>query len=236
MRQFLRRISIFVTAVLLFFVLWRVVLYVAKTRIGNKVTHSATVFVGDSRMNYLYQSADNYGVTAEPLVYSYYKLKYILSQRNLDTVVLAVGYNSFSSHYDDHINNVRIIERYYPYLPQSMQSAYLMKVQHPRILYDRTVDLLTKGTIVMGSYDAPPRNWHFSESECDKRLKEQYDGYSACPIPTQYGKLMLAEFDYSNTPKMTFPFDQTVPRWSMWLLKKYVLPWLYWNRILTGKA
>jgi sulfide:quinone oxidoreductase len=64
----------------------------------------------------------------------------------------------------------------------------------------------------------------------------QYDGYSACPIPTQYGKLMLAEFDYSNTPKMTFPFDQAVPRWTMWMLKKYVLPWLYWNRILTGRA
>ena len=64
----------------------------------------------------------------------------------------------------------------------------------------------------------------------------EYTGYSACPIPTQYGKLMLAEFDYSNTPKMTFPFDQAKPRWTMWLLKKYVLPWLYWNRILTGKA
>jgi sulfide:quinone oxidoreductase len=64
----------------------------------------------------------------------------------------------------------------------------------------------------------------------------QYDGYSACPIPTQYGKLMLAEFDYTNTPKMTFPFDQTKPRWTMWLLKTKVLPWLYWNRILTGKA
>ncbi|GAA4470116.1 FAD/NAD(P)-binding oxidoreductase [Nibrella saemangeumensis] len=64
----------------------------------------------------------------------------------------------------------------------------------------------------------------------------QYDGYTACPIPTEYGKLMLAEFDYSNKPKMTFPFDQTVPRWTMWLLKKYVLPWLYWHRILTGKA
>ena len=55
----------------------------------------------------------------------------------------------------------------------------------------------------------------------------EYTGYSACPIPTQYGKLMLAEFDYSNTPKMTFPFDQAKPRWTMWLLKKYVLPWLY---------
>ncbi len=63
-----------------------------------------------------------------------------------------------------------------------------------------------------------------------------YDGYSACPIPTQYGKLMLAEFDYTNKPKMTFPFDQAVPRWSMWILKTKVLPWLYWNRILSGRA
>jgi sulfide:quinone oxidoreductase len=66
--------------------------------------------------------------------------------------------------------------------------------------------------------------------------KAQYDGYSACPIPTEYGKLMLAEFDYTNTPKMTFPFDQAKPRWSMWILKTKILPWLYWNKILTGKA
>ncbi|SHH10046.1 NAD(P)/FAD-dependent oxidoreductase [Flavobacterium johnsoniae] len=64
----------------------------------------------------------------------------------------------------------------------------------------------------------------------------QYDGYSACPIPTQYGKLMLAEFDYNNKPKMTFPFDQAKPRWTMWLLKTKVLPWLYWNKILKGTA
>lgn len=64
----------------------------------------------------------------------------------------------------------------------------------------------------------------------------EYTGYSACPIPTQYGKLMLAEFDYSNTPKMTFPFNQAKPRWSMWLLKTKVLPWLYWNKILKGTA
>jgi len=63
-----------------------------------------------------------------------------------------------------------------------------------------------------------------------------YNGYSACPIPTQYGKLMLAEFDYTNTPTMTFPFNQATPRWSMWLLKTKILPWLYWHKILTGKA
>ena len=67
-------------------------------------------------------------------------------------------------------------------------------------------------------------------------LTAKYEGYSACPIPTQYGKLMLAEFDYTNKPTMTFPFDQTKPRWSMWILKTKLLPWLYWNKILTGKA
>lgn len=69
-----------------------------------------------------------------------------------------------------------------------------------------------------------------------RELKARYEGYSACPIPTQYGKLMLAEFDYSNKPKMTFPFNQAKPRFSMWLLKTRVLPWLYWNKILKGKA
>lgn len=70
----------------------------------------------------------------------------------------------------------------------------------------------------------------------NKLLIAKYDGYSACPIPTEYGKLMLAEFDYSNTPKMTFPFNQAKPRWSMWIMKKYLLPWLYWHKILKGTA
>ncbi|MBL0132199.1 MAG: NAD(P)/FAD-dependent oxidoreductase [Chitinophagaceae bacterium] len=68
----------------------------------------------------------------------------------------------------------------------------------------------------------------------NKELKAKYNGYSSCPIVVGYGKLILAEFDYDNTPKETFPFDQSKPRWSMWILKKYILPWLYWNKILKG--
>ena len=70
----------------------------------------------------------------------------------------------------------------------------------------------------------------------DQPMTAEYTGYSACPIPTQYGKLMLAEFDYTNKPKMTFPFDQAKPRWTMWILKTKILPWLYWNKILKGTA
>lgn len=67
-------------------------------------------------------------------------------------------------------------------------------------------------------------------------ITASYEGYSACPIPTKYGRLMLAEFDYSNKPVMTFPFNQAKPRWSMWILKTKILPWLYWNKILKGTA
>jgi sulfide:quinone oxidoreductase len=62
-----------------------------------------------------------------------------------------------------------------------------------------------------------------------------YNGYSSCPIITGYNKLVLAEFDYNNTPTETFPFDQSKERWSMYQMKKHILPYLYWNQILPGK-
>lgn len=68
------------------------------------------------------------------------------------------------------------------------------------------------------------------------QLSASYNGYTSCPLVTGYGKLVLAEFDYNNKPMETFPFDQSKERWSMYQLKKVVLPWLYWNRILTGQA
>ncbi|MEY3050496.1 MAG: hypothetical protein RLY31_281 [Bacteroidota bacterium] len=67
-------------------------------------------------------------------------------------------------------------------------------------------------------------------------LDSKYDGYGSCPLVTGYGKLVLAEFNYENEPMETFPFNQAKERWSMWMLKKNVLPWLYWNRILQGRA
>ena len=63
-----------------------------------------------------------------------------------------------------------------------------------------------------------------------------YLGYTSCPLVTGYGKLVLAEFDYNNVPMETFPFDQSKERWSMYQLKREVLPRMYWNAILKGKA
>jgi sulfide:quinone oxidoreductase len=64
----------------------------------------------------------------------------------------------------------------------------------------------------------------------------RYDGYSSCPLVTDYGKLVLAEFKYDNVFTPTFPVDQTKERRDMYLLKRYLLPALYWHGMLRGRA
>lgn len=61
-----------------------------------------------------------------------------------------------------------------------------------------------------------------------------YDGYTSCPLVTGYGKLILAEFDYDLNPQETFPFNQAKERLSMYLLKRFALPVLYWKALIKG--
>jgi sulfide:quinone oxidoreductase len=66
-------------------------------------------------------------------------------------------------------------------------------------------------------------------------LSASYDGYTSCPLVTGYGSLILAEFDYDKKPKESFPFDQSKPRYSMYALKAYGLPRMYWHGMLRGR-
>ncbi len=68
-----------------------------------------------------------------------------------------------------------------------------------------------------------------------KVLTENYDGYSSCPLVTGFGKVILAEFGYDGQLMPTFPLDMTKERRSMWILKRYLLPVLYWFGILKGR-
>ena len=69
----------------------------------------------------------------------------------------------------------------------------------------------------------------------NRSLDNQYTGYTSCPLVTGYGRLILAEFDYDLEPMETFPFDQGVERRSMFLLKKHVMPTIYWKGLVAGK-
>ena len=69
----------------------------------------------------------------------------------------------------------------------------------------------------------------------NQELTSRYDGYTSCPLVTGYKGLILAEFDYDLIPQETFPFDQSKERYSMYLLKKYMLPKFYWDGMLKGR-
>jgi len=67
------------------------------------------------------------------------------------------------------------------------------------------------------------------------KLPGHYDGYASCPLVTGYGTVMLAEFGYDGKIMETFPFDQAEERYSMWVLKAYGLPRMYWHGMLRGR-
>lgn len=81
-----------------------------------------------------------------------------------------------------------------------------------------------------------------------KEMTGKYSGYTVCPLITQYGKVMLAEFGYDKeqiekkepvTKAMampSFPLDPAQERWIWWLMKVYLLPPMYWYGMLRGRA
>lgn len=71
-----------------------------------------------------------------------------------------------------------------------------------------------------------------------KEPELEYDGYASCPLITEYGKVLLAEFKYGGVPKETFNrflgIDQAVPRRPFYYLKRDFFPWVYYNHMVKG--
>ncbi|MEO8938349.1 MAG: TIGR01244 family sulfur transferase [Burkholderiaceae bacterium] len=65
-----------------------------------------------------------------------------------------------------------------------------------------------------------------------------YDGYGACPLTVERGKIVLAEFTYGGKVAPSFPkwlIDGTRPSALAWYLKERILPPLYWDAMLKGR-
>jgi sulfide:quinone oxidoreductase len=70
-----------------------------------------------------------------------------------------------------------------------------------------------------------------------KTPNQKYNGYAACPIITDYGHVLLCEFDYDKNPQPSFPFtlmDMSKEQWAAWQLKVRVLKPMYFYGMLNG--
>lgn len=70
----------------------------------------------------------------------------------------------------------------------------------------------------------------------DQEPSHKYDGRTACPIATEYGKLILAEFGYDRIPTETTFLNQADDKKIFYQFKKNMLPVMYWYAMLNGKA
>ena len=66
----------------------------------------------------------------------------------------------------------------------------------------------------------------------------RYDGYAVCPFTVSRSTVVWAEFDDRGNLKPTIPFWKHMysEAWLSWIFDRHVLPWVYWNLILTGRA
>jgi len=113
----------------------------------------------------------------------------------------------------------------------------LRHVRHPHIFgIGDASNLPTSKTGAAVRKQAPVLVANLVAAMKNQPLRAKYNGYTSCPIPTARGRLILAEFDYTATPCETFPFDQSKERYSMYLLKKWLLPEFYWHLMLKGRG
>lgn len=76
-----------------------------------------------------------------------------------------------------------------------------------------------------------------------KELTAKYNGYTVCPLITDIGKVMLAEFKWNpdgDKPAAvaapSFPLDPAQERWLYWALKVYLLKPMTIYGMLSGRA
>jgi len=71
-----------------------------------------------------------------------------------------------------------------------------------------------------------------------RTLQAGYDGYGSCPLTVERGKIVLAEFGYGGKLLPTFPtfvIDGVQATRAAWILKKNLLPGVYWHAMLKGR-
>jgi sulfide:quinone oxidoreductase len=113
----------------------------------------------------------------------------------------------------------------------------LQHVRHPEVfaLGDAS-NLPTSKTGAAVRKQAPVVVENLLALRAGQPLTATYDGYTSCPVVTGRGKLIMAEFNYAKEPIESFPVDQREERFSMYAVKAYMLPRLYWHGMLRGRA
>lgn len=67
-------------------------------------------------------------------------------------------------------------------------------------------------------------------------LKAKFDGYTACPLLTRYGKAVMVEFDYKGAAPSLPCFGATRESWLNWFVKIYLMKPMVMSGMVYARA
>ena len=178
MNRFLRKftkytIIVFVTVAISFFAIFK---YYQKHPF--KYVYK-TVFLGDSRIEYLYKNANNLGCYSEGLKYTYYKILALNKTKKLKTIYLGLSHHSFSGYFNEYLTNeMEVLPRYFVITPKPMQMFNEYHFLNLHFLFKKQFKLAWKSIIsennfIEGHFSYPFKS-QVSIKKSQQRIKQQF--------------------------------------------------------------
>jgi len=138
-----------------------------------------TVFLGDSRIEYLYKNANNLGCNSEGLKYTYYKILALNKTKKLKTIYLGLSHHSFSGYFNEYLTNeMEVLPRYFVITPKPMQMLNEYHFSNLHYLFKKQFKLAwkaftSKNNFIEGHFSRPFKS-QVSIKKSQKRIKQQF--------------------------------------------------------------
>jgi len=138
-----------------------------------------TIFLGDSRIQYLYYNKQNLAYNSETYQFSYYKLRALNKNQQVDTLYLGCSHHSFSNYFDGYSTNEdEIIPRYFVISPNKWQIFKQYHFLNLHFLIKKQFEMAYKAVFsnknfIPGGF-ASPYNRVVDFKKLEKRIKQQF--------------------------------------------------------------
>lgn len=138
-----------------------------------------TVFLGDSRIQYLFKSNANFAYNSESFKFNYYKLLSLNKIKKTDTVFLGCSHHSFSQYFEGYLNNQsEVLPRYLAIDPEPIKMIQQFNFTNLHFLIKKQYEfaynaIFKKYNFVPAGYAIPSRK-KADMTKLKKRIQQQF--------------------------------------------------------------
>ncbi len=138
-----------------------------------------TIFLGDSRIQYLYYNKQNLAYNSETFQFSFYKLKALNQDNHVDTLYLGCSHHSFSNYFDGYTQNEEeILPRYFVVSPHKLQILREYHFLNLHFLIKKQFEMAFNAisgnkNFIPGGFESP-YNRVVDFKKLEKRIKQQF--------------------------------------------------------------